>query len=820
MRIGFNNDWKFTTKFSEEIICNDYDDSNMNTVRIPHTVCETPLNYFDEDTYKMLSGYRKTFSYSSMWAGQRVILHFGAVAHTCRVYVNEQMAAHHECGYTAFDIDITDYLYKDKENVVALAVDSRESQNVPPFGNVIDYMTYGGIYREVYLDIRSSAYISDIFVKPIITDETYVFDDARNNASASLASDITINLINNNLCLEDITVLQEIVSKNPLEVIYKETTLLDNADKKQNGKATMSLEADLPRVKVWDINSPSLYELRISLVVNNEIIDSSCTCFGFRKEIFKADGFYLNGRKVKILGLNRHQSYPYVGYAMPKSMQELDADILKNELHVNAVRTSHYPQSQSFIDRCDEIGLLVFTEMPGWQHIGDDDWKEQALNNLEEMILQYRNHPSIILWGVRINESVDDDSFYKKTNELAHRLDDTRQTGGVRVIDKSHLFEDVYTFNDFSHNGKRKGCRNKASVTSNNDKAYFISEYNGHMFPTKAFDNEDRRTEHAIRYANVIDCVNSNSDIAGSFGWCMFDYNTHKDFGSGDRICYHGVMDMFRNPKLASFVFKSQSNDEDVLEISSGMDIGEHSESVRGDVWIFTNADSVKMFINDSFIKEYYTKDSPYKNLAHGPIRIDDYVGDRIMEGEHFDSKKSKIISGLMNEVAIRGVGSLRIADYLKAGLSCIRYHMSMDGFIDLYNRYLVSWGGKSNTFRFEAYKDGKLVKTMEKSPAKNLKLFAKASSVKLHETSTYDVSEIRMNALDENGNPAPFLFEPVKLVTSGPIEIIGPDTVSFIGGMTGTYIRTTGAEGRASLTISTSFAKDITIDFSVSKEG
>lgn len=151
--------------------------------------------------------------------------------------------------------------------------------------------------------------------------------------------------------------------------------------------------------------------------------------------------FLLNGRKVKLRGLNRHQSYPYVGLCDAGTMQKNDADILKYELGVNAVRTSHYPQSHYFLERCDEIGLLVFTEMPGWQHIGDEVWKEQAVENVGEMVTQYRNHTSIILWGVRINESADDDAFYTKTNALAHELDPTRPTGGVRAHKKSSLLE-------------------------------------------------------------------------------------------------------------------------------------------------------------------------------------------------------------------------------------------------------------------------------------------------------------------------------------------------------------------------------------------
>ena len=110
------------------------------------------------------------------------------------------------------------------------------------------------------------------------------------------------------------------------------------------------------------------------------------------------------------------------------------------------------------LEACDERGLLVFTEIPGWQHIGDEAWKQIAMKNTEEMVLQYRNHPSIILWGVRINESMDEDALYTETNRIAHALDSTRQTSGVRYIRKSSLLEDVYAYNDFSHQGNNAGC--------------------------------------------------------------------------------------------------------------------------------------------------------------------------------------------------------------------------------------------------------------------------------------------------------------------------------------------------------------------------
>src|SRR5258707_15799783 len=166
---------------------------------------------------------------------------------------------------------------------------------------------------------------------------------------------------------------------------------------------------------------------------------------GFREARFTDHGFELNGSVVKLRGLNRHQTFPFVGQAMPARVQRRDAEILRNSLKCNIVRTSHYPQSRHFLDACDELGLLVLEEITGWQHIGDEAWKDIAVDNVRRMIRRDWNHPSIILWGVRINESKDDHDFYVRTNALAHSLDKTRQTGGIRPNLASELLEDVNT---------------------------------------------------------------------------------------------------------------------------------------------------------------------------------------------------------------------------------------------------------------------------------------------------------------------------------------------------------------------------------------
>lgn len=747
-RIYLNDGWLFSEKYEDE--------SGYKEIRIPHTCKETPFHYFDESIYQMVSGYKRIIRPLADWQGKRIHITFEGIGHESVVYVNGKEVGAHHCGYTAFTLDITDELMPGVDNEITVKVDSRESINVPPFGNVVDYMTYGGIYRDVYLEILNPSHISDIYIHT-----------GHSNKGWYIVSEIEATA--------DGSIRQFIRKKGEDE--FKELASNNTANK------TVIIKKYIDNIEAWSPENPVLYEIKTELLnERGELLHERIIAQGFRVANFKKTGFYLNGKRYKIRGLNRHQSYPYVGYAMPKSMQEMDAKVLKYELGLNAVRTSHYPQSHYFLDKCDELGLLVFTEIPGWQHIGDDEWKEQAIINVRDMVKQYRNHTSIILWGVRINESPDDDDFYKRTNEMAKKYDQIRATGGVRCIKNSKLFEDVYTYNDFIHNGKNKGCMPKNKITSNEEKAYLISEYNGHMFPTKNFDCEDHRTDHALRHANVLKAVEAQKDIAGSFGWCMSDYNTHKDFGSGDRICYHGVLDMFRNKKMAAYVYSAKADFENILEISTSMDIGEHPECIRGNAYIFTNADSVRMYKNDIFIKEYENK--------REPILIDDFIGDRLKE-EGFSPAVEKEIKYALNTAAIHGLSHLPPHLYALAAKLVVINKFKPEQAVTLFNKYVGDWGTASTVYRFEAVKNGKVVKTLVKEPAKEIHIETEVSCSDLVEDRSYDVAAVRIRAVDQNGNQANFYNDPVVLEATGDIEIIGPRVIPLNGGMGGTYVRT-----------------------------
>ena len=556
-----------------------------------------------------------------------------------------------------------------------------------------------------------------------------------------------------------------------------------------------------------------LYRCSVRLITaDGRLLDCQETTFGFRTAEFKADGFYLNGKKTFLRGLNRHQSYPYVGYAAPEALQREDARILKEELSCNAVRTSHYPQSQYFIDECDRLGLLVFTELPGWQHIGNEQWKEQACKNLKEMILQYRNRPSIVLWGVRINESQDDDQFYTRTNEIAHKLDPSRQTSGVRYLEKSSLLEDVYAFNDFSHDGKAPGVKPKKAVTPDMGKALLVSECNGHMYPTKPYDTWEKRQEHAMRHIRVQNAA--LKERAGCFGWCMFDYPTHKDFGSGDRICYHGVMDAFRNPKLAAAAYESQGDGAPVLEVGSSMDIGDYPGGQLGDVYVFTNADEVKLYKNDVFVTRL--SHNGKWSLKHPPFEVSDTIGELLETQEGFSHSKAKLLRQCLLAAGKYGLAGLPLKYKLKMLWCMARYGLKFKDGVELYGRYVANWGGESTSWRFEGIKDGKIVAAVTCRPSANLHLEVKADHTELCEKDSYDMAAVRIRILDENGNPAPYAQLPVSFEVSGAADLVGPAVCTAEGGMCGTYIRTSGKSGIATLTVHTEQTEDIILKFNI----
>lgn len=752
-----NYDWLFKENFEEnDLTLNNF--SNFIKVNIPHTNKEVPLNNFDSTISNIVSIYKKIINIESLEYDN--ILVFEGVGHRTYVYVNGKLVYTHYCGYTQFKVNLNKNGHVGN-NEIALVVDSNEIDQ-PPFGFVIDYLCFGGIYRDVYLDVLNKCHINNYY---------FHHDSEKLYIDYELSND------------DDVII----------EAIIKDSNSLFKLS--CNNKEVLSCR--IPDVILWDIDNPHLYDLSLRVIKNNNIIDEINDRIGFRYIDFKENGFYLNNKLVKIRGLNRHQSYPYVGYAMPRSIQYEDAEILKNELCVNGVRTSHYPDSPDFLRACDELGLLVFEEIPGWQHIGDKDWQDKAINNVRDMILRDRNHPSIILWGVRINESGDNHDFYTKTNDLAHKLDKYRLTGGVRCQMNSELLEDVYTYNDFVCTNKGISLRRKEEVTDSL-KPYLVSEYGGHMMPTKSYDRETRRTDVALLHANVLKAASNDDRILGTFGWCFSDYNTHMDFGSGDLICHHGVMDIFRNPKYSSYPYKTMSKNP-YLEITSNFNIGEHDGGYIRYFAIMTNCDKVEMYHNDLLV-------STYDNLRgdfNGCFRVDDILGDTLIKLENKSLEESNYLKEII-KLLLKYDGIVR--DEIKE-----KYRIEdINQAWQYYGKYVSNWGSHPTPFLFKGYINNKMVIERVKGYQYIDYIDVRASSDTLHTKNSYDVFRLTLEAIGTLGNRVDYAFDSFVIETSDELEVIGDKVVSLIAGIRSIYIKSKAKSGTGKVTIKSSRFKDI----------
>ena len=366
MILPINRNWRFHSSAVEGGHERDFDDSKFERVVVPHTNIRLPWHAFDEKTYEFVSLYRRRFKLPPEAAGRHVFVDFEGVMTASTVWINGTKLGEYKGGYTPFSFELTPYLHPSGDNVLAVEADSSERPDIPPFGNEVDYLTFGGIYREVALRVVPGTFLENIFAKP------------KDVLGEHPGLEVECFVRNLEASHEELTIEVELREGNA--VVARATQSVPKAESAPQPVAHTVRFEKLSGIKLWDLRHPNLYSVHVRLLNGNRLVDEDSRRVGFRRAEFTDHGFELNGKVVKLRGLDRHQTFPFVGQAMPGRCQRSDANILRNKLKINMVRTSHYPQSRHFLDACDEMGLLVLEEIPGWQHIGDAAWKDIAVD--------------------------------------------------------------------------------------------------------------------------------------------------------------------------------------------------------------------------------------------------------------------------------------------------------------------------------------------------------------------------------------------------------------------------------------------------------
>ncbi len=751
MILPMNRNWRYSPSKVAGAEAIGFDDSKFQRIVIPHTNVELPWHNFDDKDYEFVSTYRRRFKLPEGIAGKRVFVDFEGAMTASTVWINGVLLGEYKGGFTPFSFELTKHLRLQNENVLTVQLDSTERGDIPPFGYEIDYLTFGGIYREVSLRVVPQIYIDNIFAQP------------KNVRSSNPSLDVNCFLAGD-LAAAGSSISLEAELRDGEKVIAKANRTIERSSSTGNpsvppgsldpdtsapayttietpqdpARYTVSL-TELGDIQLWNLDQPHLYTVHVHLSKAGQVIDQDTRRVGFREATFTDHGFSLNGKIIKLRGLDRHQTFPFVGQAMPARVQRQDADILRKQLHCNIVRTSHYPQSRHFLDRCDEIGLLVLEEIPGWQHIGDEKWKQVSIDNVGRMIRRDWNHPSIVLWGVRINESRDDHDFYTRTNALAHALDDSRQTGGIRYFQESEFLEDVFTMNDFGF-----------PLKPPNHPRYLNTEFVGHTFPTKTTDDDERQREHTLRHARIHNQLASNPQYAGGIGWCAFDYNTHSNFGAGDRVCYHGVTDIFREPKPAAGFYKSQCDPAEEVVLEPAFHWARSDESIGFTKAVFcSNCDHIKLFARANsdpakpwvLVAEIDPDRAEFEHLKYPPF---------VLEMDKIDLKK------------------------LGAPWGDLR----ADGFISGKQVISKSLSGRGVDTKFALVADDH----------------------ELHADGA-DTTRVVFRVTDEFGAIRTYANDPITFTLEGPGKLIGDNPFSLIGGTGAVWIRAGEAPGVLRLT-------------------
>lgn len=590
-KTNINQGWKFHLGDADARFYQaDLNDSDWETVNVPHTLKLTSLTLdgLEDDKTQLIfhrnvGWYRRNVEVTG--SGRKIFLEFEGVHQVTDVWVNGKYVGKHSTGgYTPFHFDITDFVNQGTNQVTVLA-DNRRNEVVPPDPGPFDYVKFSGLYRDVYLveanpvhitfnweSLNSGVNITTPTIDPVNKNATINVKTAvKNEGAAVVSSELRTRIIN-----EEGLVVARMVDKMDIQ----------EGQEYQFNQIT-SLEDD---VRFWGIDDPYLYRVNSVVVVDGKELDFVETKIGLRKfELDPVRGFILNGKPIELIGMNRHQQYPYIGDAVPNSLHYKDMLQFK-EFGFNIMRTAHYPQDNALIDACDALGILVYEEAPTWISISqNDEWWSNVDQAARTMIRNHRNHPSIVMWGAGVNHR----GYVPQIHNTVKQEDPTRLTA--------------------SQGARWTGWQSSGLTDINANMLYgpFIWDRSEPMFAM----------EGRVGPAAVAP-FKQDPMMTGLISWTAHAYYTfhpthNKSRDKLDRT-RSGMMTIFRYPRPEYQWYKAELKEEPFLFVQNNW--VPNTENIT----VFSNAQEVELFVNGKSLgRQKPSADTVYIGLDYPPFHFE-----------------------------------------------------------------------------------------------------------------------------------------------------------------------------------------------------
>lgn len=649
---SFNSDWEFVkntdTSYSEDMLSKN-GRIKWEKISLPHTASIEPVEKKAQH-WQGICFYRKFFTIPASSENKHIAIQFDAAMQEADIYLNGKHIFRHLGGYLPFYIDVSGKVNTGSENSIVVRLDNRDNPLIPPGKplKTLDFNYYSGIYRNVWLITQEKLYITDaVAANRVAGGGVFIHYE---NITAQKATLIARTELNNDFAADKNVLVKLTMTDRSGRTVATNSSSSQLVSAGANAVITHTIP--VPNPVLWTPDNPYLYKITIEAIQNGKVIDKEIVKTGIRSIKIDKEAFYLNNKKLRIRGTNRHQDYPYIGNALSDNAQYRDAYKIK-DAGFNFVRSSHYPQSPAFLDACDELGLMVMDAIPGWQFAGNDSFKVNSYRDMREMIRRDRNHVSIILWETSLNESGMKKDFMQNAHDIV------RQEMPFEGVYSAGWINDIYdVFLPARQHGKAPDYWKKY----NKDRPLLIAEYGDwEYYAQNAGFNQtaykdlkaEERTSRQLRgwgekrllqqSLNYQEAHNDNlyGTALGDANWVMFDYNR----GYAEDIESSGIMDMVRLPKFSFYFYQSQVDPstrpftKPMLYIANYWQAG--SDTV---VKIYSNCDEVELFLNGKSIgRQQPDKDQYSSNLPHPPFTFNVSFKPGTLKAAGYINKKKTI---------------------------------------------------------------------------------------------------------------------------------------------------------------------------------